>query len=213
MNAAPDRAFAVTRAAATDYFAECCLKRRPANAYGDMSTGDKAAAQELLGTLMARHGDDIYRYAQAMTRDSTLAEEVRQQVFVEAYFGLLGESQPRSVASWLFGIARHRCLDALRARERWQHRYKNELSHEPSCDREEQTQVENERVRKLLAACLGRLAPAAREAVILRYQQDLSYDEAADALGAMPATIRRRVSRALPILRRCVEAKLQGGAT
>lgn len=165
-----------------------------------------------LALLMARHGARIYRYAMAMTHMRDVAEDVRQQVFVEAYRDLGSVADPASLAMWIFGIARHRCLDAVSALARWNQRHVPELpdgpeqrGHEPDRD------LDRRRLADTLASCLARLAPAARDAVVLRYQQELSYDEAAAVAGDLPGTLQRRVARALPVLRRCVEATLPPG--
>jgi RNA polymerase sigma-70 factor (ECF subfamily) len=161
---------------------------------------------------MARHGDGVYRYAMAMTHDRALAEEVRQQVFVEAYRDLGDLGSPSSLQYWIFGIARHRCLDAVNARARWNQRYKNEPPEDPEYeDGDPDREIDRGRLARLLAACLAKLAPAARDAVILRYQQELSYDEAAAITHELPGTLQRRVARALPVLRKCVEANLHAG--
>jgi RNA polymerase sigma-70 factor (ECF subfamily) len=170
------------------------------------SAGDRDRALTL---LMARHGDDVYRFAIAMTRDRDLAEEVRQQVFVEVYRDLGNLAASASVPCWIFGIARHRCLDAVSARRRWHQRYKNAPPEDPeSADDHADRGLDRVRLSRALAACLAKLAPAAREAVVLRYQHELSYDEAAAIAGDLPGTVRRRVARALPVLRRYLEAAL-----
>lgn len=160
---------------------------------------------------MARYGEAVYRYALAMTRDAPLAEEVRQQVFVEAYRDLDRVPETTALATWIFGIARHRCLDAVNARLRWQQRYKNEPPDDPEVDLELDHQLDRSRLARQLAACLAQLAPAARDAVVLRYHQELSYDEAAEIAGDLPGTLQRRVARSLPVLRRCLEASLKPG--
>jgi RNA polymerase sigma-70 factor, ECF subfamily len=165
--------------------------------------GDKRRAVAL---LMDRHGSGIYRFAMAMTRDRNLAEEIRQQVFVHAYCDLDRVAAGTPLHAWLFGVARNRCLDALRTRGRWYARFKNEAPAESEQSHgEPDRELERGRLARVLARCLAMLAPAAREAVVLRYQQELSYDEAAAIVGVQPATIRKRVTRALPVLRRCVE--------
>ena len=173
------------------------------------SAGDK---RRTLTLLMARHGDGIYRFALAMTRDRNVSEEVRQQVFFEAYRDLGKRAAGSSLQNWVFGIARNRCLDAMNARKRWSQRYENDPSEDPEQgsgdpDRE----LDRGRLARILVACLARLAPAAREAVVLRYQQELSYDDAAAVAGDLPGTLRRRVARALPLLRRCVAIQLHPG--
>lgn len=177
-----------------------------------LASGDRQRAFTL---LMQRYGDQVYRYALAMTGgDAQVAEEVRQQVFVEAYRDLPGFSARSPVRGWLFGIVRHRCLDASKALRRWGLRYKNEPLPESEVDDGELgDQLDVRRLARLLERCIAELAPAAREAVLLRYQQELSYDEAAAITGERPGTLQQRVARALPVLRRCVEAQLrQGGA-
>ena len=54
-------------------------------------------------------------------------------------------------------------------------------------------------------------AGVARDAIVLRYHQDLSYDEAAVIAGDHAGTLQQRVARALPALRRCVDARLYAG--
>lgn len=175
------------------------------------TAGDKCRALTL---LMARHGHDVYRFAMAMTHDCNLAEEVRQQVFVDAYRDLGSVAAGSSLQRWIFGIARHRCLDAVHARTRWYGRYKNDLPEDlEQRGADPDHELDRGRIAHIVAACLAKLAPAAREAVVLRYQQELPYDEAAAIVGDLPNTLRRRVARALPVLRKCVEARLGPGAS
>jgi len=173
-----------------------------------LATGDKRLT---VVALMDRFGDAIYRFAMAMTRDPSLAEEIRQQVFIEAYRDLREFATGASLQSWLFGIARNRCIDAVKARARWNERYKNQPADVPQHDHELDRQLDLGRIARILTGCLGKLAPAAREAVLLRYQQELSYDEAAAIVGDPPGTVQRRVARALPVLRRCLQATLAAG--
>jgi RNA polymerase sigma-70 factor, ECF subfamily len=176
-----------------------------------LSCGDRHRA---FGLLMARYGDQVYRYALAVTGEAQLAEEVRQQVFVEAYRDLPGFAARSPVRGWLFGIARHRSLDATKASRRWGARYKNEPSPESEIDDDAPgDRIDVQRMALVLESCLATLAPAAREAVLLRYQQELSYDEAAAITGERPGTLQQRVARALPVLRRCVEAHLRPGGS
>jgi len=176
-----------------------------------LSTGDRHRAFSL---LMARYGDQVFRYAVAVTGDAQLAEDVRQQVFVEAYRDLPTFASRSPVRGWLFAIVRHRCLDATKASRRWGSRYKNERTLESEIDDAEPgDHLDVRRMARMLENCLPRLAPAAREAILLRYQQELSYDEAAAITGERPGTLQQRVARALPMLRQCVEAQMRPGGS
>ena len=174
-----------------------------------LASGDR---QRAFALLMTRYGDQVYRYALAVTGELQIAEEVRQQVFVEVYRDLPRFAARAPVRGWLFAIVRHRCLDAAKSFRRWGLRYKNELPIEAELDDTEPgDQLDLARLARVLEGCLSLLAPAAREAVLLRYQQELSYDEAAEITGDRPGTLQQRVARALPVLRRCVEAQLRPG--
>ena len=198
--------------------------RRKAPATFDEDEVDAALSrgdlQHAFTLLMTRYGDPVYRYALAATGDAHQAEEVRQQVFVEVYRDLPSFGGRAPVRGWLFAVVRHRCLDATNMLRRWGLRYKNELPADPELYRiaglttdqtELMDQLDRHRLAQLVERCLPTLAPAAREAVLLRYQQELSYDEAAEVTGERPGTLQQRVARALPVLRKCVEAQLRAG--
>lgn len=176
-----------------------------------LSRGDLQLAFSL---LMTRYGDQVLRYAVAVTGDIEQAEEVRQQVFVEVYRDLPTFESRAPVRGWLFAIVRHRCLDMTKGVRRWALRYKNERTPESEIDDAQPgDEIDVRRMAKMLENCLPKLAPAAREAVLLRYQQELSYDEAAVVTGERPGTLQQRVARALPRLRQCVEAQMRPGGS
>jgi len=174
-----------------------------------LSRGDR---QRAFALLMTRYGDQVLRYAVALTGDTELAQEVRQQVFVEVYRDLPTFASRAPVRGWLFAIVKHRCLDQTKSSRRWTARYKNERTPESEIDDADPgDQIDVHRMARMLEYCLSKLSPAAREAVLLRYQQELSYDEAAVATGERPGTLQQRVARALPVLRQCVEARMRAG--
>ncbi|HEX7841652.1 MAG TPA: sigma factor, partial [Kofleriaceae bacterium] len=71
-----------------------------------------------LRRILQCHGRGVFRFCREALRDPALAEDVHQQVFLAA-FRALPRFQARSpVRSWLFAIARHRVLDAVRVRNR-----------------------------------------------------------------------------------------------
>lgn len=174
-----------------------------------LASGDRRRA---LTILMTSHGERIYRYALGVTGEHQLADEVRQQVFVEAYRDLDSFGGRCPVVIWLLGIARHRCLDAMKAQQRWQRRFKHDPPDEGEvCDHDPQHDLDRHRIARMISRCLAMLAPAALEAVMLRYQQELPYNEVAELVGARVGTVQQRVARALPVLRSCIDKLLHGG--
>lgn len=164
-----------------------------------LEAGDRERA---LSILMRSHGEPLYRFCRSMVGDA-LADDVHQLTFVHAYQGLEGFRGEGSLRSWLYGIARNRCLDAVRQRQR---RPSSPLAlAEEVVDEHEPDGMLAD--RDVLERCLGKLKPKVREAVVLRYVQGLSYREMGEACGEDPAALQIRVARALPVLRKCVEVR------
>jgi RNA polymerase sigma factor (sigma-70 family) len=180
----------------------------------DQDVRDRLAARDPHGALrilMQRHGTAVYRFCREMLRDAALADDVHQQVFVEAFRDLERFRGQSSLRTWLYSIARHRCLDAVKGRRRYTNRFKNEAGDEfadplPSAGE----RIDDVRLRDALGACLDELGEHVRTAVLLRYQNDFSYEDMATVCREKAGTLQARVVRALPLLRRCIEARTGG---
>lgn len=188
------------------------MKRRVDIAAGEgeilsaMERGDHTAALRL---LMHDYGTAVYRYCRQMVEDADLADEAHQMTFVQAYEGLPKFAGRSSLRTWLFGIARHRCLDLVKIHRRRRKRFQlmDELPDHPApVETVEEHLAARSRI-SALAECLRGLAPHIRAAVLLRFQQGVTYEEMARLEGERPATLQARVVRALPVLRRCLERK------
>jgi RNA polymerase sigma-70 factor (ECF subfamily) len=169
-----------------------------------IARGDYRAA---LTALMEEFGDDIHRHVSQVVGDPALADDVHQIVFVQAYRDLPTFAGRASLRTWLYAIARHRCLDALKAQSRWWRRWATAASvseradHAPLADEA----LDDCRRARALERCIARLRPRSRIAVLLRYQEGLSYEEMAEVCGASAATLQARVARAVSKLRRWLE--------
>jgi RNA polymerase sigma factor (sigma-70 family) len=173
-----------------------------------LARGDRTLA---LTRLMQRHGDEIHRFCVGMLEDRALADDVHQAVFVQAYEGLAnfrGDGSERSWRAWLFGIARHRCLDAQRARKRWRWRFGRAPEAAPEAVAPEPIELgEHDGTTAALLDCLRGLPPHVRVAVLLRYEEGLPYEEIARLSRESAAAVQMRVARALPALRDCIAGK------
>jgi RNA polymerase sigma-70 factor (ECF subfamily) len=170
-----------------------------------LSRGDRKQALTL---LMGLYGTGVYNYCRHMLRDAALADDVHQTTFVQAYtdFGRFGGRS--SLRSWLQGIARHRCLDMLKMRRREEKHveHPDTAPDVPSAEQSAEEQLQVGFISKHLAHCLGELSEEVRDAVVLRYIEQLSYEDMAKLTGTRAATLQMRVARAMKGLRRCVEA-------
>jgi RNA polymerase sigma factor (sigma-70 family) len=186
------------------------LDRDDADILAVVRGGDPRQAATMLAV---RYGKAVLRYALRLTRSRPIAEDVHQQVFLEAYRDLGTFAARSCLRVWLFGIARHRCMDAVISARRWNQRFTSEPATEPAIEPADDAcaadhRIDRCRIQQILATCVTRLPPSSREAVVLRYQQGLSCEEAAAIAGVRAATLQQRVTRAIPQLRKYVAAAL-----
>lgn len=168
---------------------------------------DRQDSRDALNRLMELYGHAVFRFCRQLTGDETLADECRQITFVQAYEGLPRFSRRSSLKTWLFSIARHRCLDALKSRRRRFARFLPMPEHDVgSAGTVADKALAKDRLRGL-AECLAGLNAKVRAAVLLRFQEDLSYGQMAEVCDERPATLQARVARALPVLRQCLKRR------
>jgi RNA polymerase sigma-70 factor (ECF subfamily) len=167
--------------------------------------------QPALRILMERYGGVIYRYCREALRDAALADDVHQQVFIEAHRDLPKFAGRSSIRTWLFAIARHRVLDAAKSRRRAQAHIETDDASEVADHRPlPGERIDDARLREALLACLGELGEHVRTAILLRYQQGFTFEDMAEVCREKPGTLQARVTRALPTLRACIEARTGG---
>ncbi len=168
---------------------------------------ERADREGALSILMSAYGTGVYRFCLQLVGDPDLAEDVHQMTFVQA-FRDMGRFKGRStLKTWLFGIARHRSLDALKSRRRREQRFPPghaiaERS-DPSANAEQG--MLRRSVRQAISDCLGELTPRVRATFALRFQHAFTYPEIAEIGGELATTLQARVARALPVLRLCLE--------
>jgi RNA polymerase sigma-70 factor (ECF subfamily) len=165
---------------------------------------------EAFGVLVRRYERELYGYLRRYLGDSSLAEDVFQNTFLQLYLKSGQYEAGRPVRPWLYTIATHQAIDALRRNGRHQI-LSLEQKREDSANGELRSlldtlesrgpapldnlsaQERKERVR----ASVDRLPDFLREVVILAYYQGLKYREIADILGIPVGTVKSRLHAAL----------------
>jgi RNA polymerase sigma-70 factor (ECF subfamily) len=172
-----------------------------------LRAGDSHSA---LRRLMQRHGATVYRYCRAALADATLADDVHQQVFIEAFRDLPRFAGRSSVRTWLLGIARHRVLDGAKRRRRSRAHHDETIADDrPDPRPAPDERLDDARLAAALVACVDELEEPARTCVLLRYQAGMSYEEMAEISGEQPGTLQARVARTLRRLRGLIAARVE----
>ena len=173
-----------------------------------VANGDMTGA---LRQLMQRHGTSVYRYCREALHDATLADDVQQQVFIEVFRDLQRFNGRSTLRTWLFAIAHHRVLDAAKARGRAQaHIDADDPGPVPDPRPSPAEAIDDARLHVALLSCLDKLPEQLRTVLLLRFQQGFTFEEMAVVCRERPGTLQAKVTRALPVLRACIENRTGG---
>lgn len=148
-------------------------------------------------TLVNRYVSLVYSVALRQVRNTQLAEEVAQAVFILLARKARGFRQSVVLSGWLFRTTRFVASRAVRGEQRRQHR-----EHEAFAMQQLTTDDDAwRRIWPALDEALEHLGETDRNAVLLRFFDDKSHRETAAALGISEDAAKKRVTRALDKLR------------
>ena len=190
------------------------------SAKGSEAAEPKAKGSEAaFAELVRRNLDFVYSVCRRKVGDRELAQDITQSVFL-LLAAKADTLRPGTVLSgWLFQTAHLACRNALRTEARRQH-YERQAMLEWGREMEHAARDGTSaplggglpssgsvnaawgQIEPALDDALAQLSPADRDAVLLRFVEELSPEEMAVALGISAAAAQKRVSRALERLRR-----------
>ena len=163
--------------------------------------GDHAA----FDTLFLKYQDYVYNIVYGIVGSAEESRDLTQEVFLQVYRSLPKFRQGARFATWLYRIAVNRGVDAARGSRRW--RFLPILD-EPSLafraadkETEPESVFERRMERETIQSVLLRCPIAHRDALVLRYYQNLSVEEIAETLGCSLAAAKVRLHRARKVFK------------
>jgi RNA polymerase sigma-70 factor (ECF subfamily) len=168
---------------------------------------------EAFDVLVRRYERELYGYLRRYLGDGSLAEDVFQNTFVQLYVKSGHYEAGRPVRPWLYTIATHQAIDALRRNGRHQavslERASGQGSAEPDGELYgllemlesrgpspvEAASAEERKLR--VRASVDQLPEFLRQVLIMAYYQGMKYREIADALRIPVGTVKSRLHAAL----------------
>lgn len=164
----------------------------------------KRGEEPAFAELLERYRVPIYNLCYRMVRNPEDARDLAQETFIKV-FGLLDRyDEEHAFSSWLFRIATNHCIDHLR-RNRLRmlsldaglgpEGDERELQLPDSGPRPDVVMQRKESMERLWEVVSG-LPPHYRAIILLRHDQQLSYEEIAEALDLPLGTVKARIHRA-----------------
>ena len=167
--------------------------------------GEEVAFDELHHMYVA----PIYRFVYANIRNADDAEDITQSVFVKAWMALPKyKDQGKPFSSWLYRIAKNEIIDLSRKKKNVSLDDLPETSHPIGEDKEHPSfLVESKENAALIMESLVCLTSEQKEALVMKFMNDLSNKEIAAVSGKSEAGVRQMQSRALRALRQYFKDK------
>ena len=166
--------------------------------------------QEAFATIVRSYDRLVFTYVYRLVDDRRLAEEITQDVFLNAFRGLPTFTERSAFTTWLFQIARNRVVDELRAIERRPQAVNIEEVTAPTML---EPRFEQAGPIEALWAAVAALNVDLRAALLLRDVVGLSYLEIADSLEITLSTTKWRIHKARESVQAALEAEGYGAAS
>jgi RNA polymerase sigma factor (sigma-70 family) len=167
-------------------------------------SGDK----EAYGHIINKYKNQLYATILRMTKHPQDAQDLVQEAFIKVYHQLGKYDQKGKFSSWMFRVAINHCMDEFRKK-----RYKMTSVEENEAkllntNHPEVIFLKKEKNRQL-EKLIETLPEDERLIILLRYVNELSYDEISELLEIQLATVRNKLHRAKKKMRNT--AKKEGG--
>lgn len=162
--------------------------------------GDKFA----FGQLIEAYQGPVYNLAYRMLNNSGEAEEAAQEAFIRAYTRLESYDPAHKFSTWLLSITSNYCIDQIRKRRAVLLSIDEPLPPHPALHSDNNKGPEAEYMaqerEELVQSLLKELPDEYRQAVVLRYWYDMSYEEIAEMQKTTVSAVKSRLFRARRIL-------------
>lgn len=179
----------------------------------ELASGRREVDSGVMTELFHRHAPSLFAYFRQHTASREDAEDLLHEAFAAALeqpeFGLLSDAEQ---ALWLWRVARNKTIDTYRRKTRHPSLALNYVADELVAGDEQSPEyaaLRHEEYARLLAT-LEQLPMLQQEALRLRFVNELSCAEVAQALGKREGTVRSILSRALARLRTIYTNKKEG---
>ncbi len=168
-----------------------------------VTADDDLVAQAVAGDpdafaiLVERYYADCWRFARRILGNEADAEDAVHDTFLRAQRALVRFRPQERFKAWLFRILTNRCRTLVRTRRRREHWF-------PAGDETIAVTAARDAAAPAdarLADALARLDPDQREALLMKYGEDMEYEEMASILGVGVSALKMRVSRARAAMR------------
>ena len=156
--------------------------------------------REAFGKLIGAYQTPVFNLAYRMLGNADEAEQAAQEAFIRAWTRLDGYDPAHKFSTWLLSITSNYCIDQIRKRRALLLSIDEPMPAHPALMSEKDTgpeaKVAESEQQNAVQNLLETLPADYRQAVVLRYWYDMSYEEIAEVMETTVSAIKSRLFRA-----------------
>ncbi|MCS7014231.1 MAG: sigma-70 family RNA polymerase sigma factor [Chloroherpetonaceae bacterium] len=173
-----------------------------------------AASEKAFTELVRRYQEKVYWICRRMLDSHEDADDVAQNVFLKVYDGLSDFKGDAEFYTWLYRIAMNETINFLRARQVRKAVSIDEILEKPASAEAEPTYiVEQNEEKELIAEAIAALPEKQKQVFMMRYYDELSYEEIADILGTSVGGLKANYFHAFRKIESYLKARLRATRT
>ncbi len=174
-----------------------------------------AGREDAFKQLMHKYGKALYHHIYRMVRTKGEVEDLVQESFIKAFSALDSYSSDYAFSTWLYKIATNHTIDFLRKKklptfsiDKPIHTKDGELEYEvPDTTYRPDRHVVADQRRRLIQEAIEALPKKYHRVIVMRHQQEKSYEEIAQELDLPLGTVKAHIFRARKLLYKYLREK------
>lgn len=151
--------------------------------------------RDAFAMLLPRYRDKVFRLSFSMLRNHAQAEDVTQDIFLRMWRALPGFAGQSQLSTWIYAISKNACLSEMRKRRPQVSLDLNDDEYHPEIAALAAPEADDSATVSV-GQVLDRLPERYRQAVVLFYMEDKSYEQTAESLGLPLGTVKALLHRA-----------------
>lgn len=192
------------------------------NTPSESSEQDRALVQEALSgrqgayeDLMQKYSKALYHHIYRMVRGKVEVDDLVQESFIKAFSALQSYSADYAFSTWLYKIATNHTIDFLRKKklptfsiDKPINTKDGELEYEvPDTTYRPDRHIVQDQRKALIQEAINALPPKYHRVIVMRHQQEKSYDEIARELDLPLGTVKAHIFRARELLNKYLRTR------
>ena len=177
------------------------IDERPVETHGGVVESCQQGDREAFRLLFETHKDKVYSIAlYFFGGDEALAGDITQQVFLKLFTRIGQFRHQAEFTTWLYRLTTNTCIDEQRKRRRFQPFPESLPEAKVNALPAAEARFRRLEVADSVRVAIAALKPKLRIAILLKYFEELSYEEIAQVLNCSKGTVASRLNRGHRIL-------------